>query len=113
MSSQAGQQSQHQRRRRRAPAGGSCHTPILLLNCCSALLPPPEEHDGLSRPCYFLDKVYHAQLAGADAVLVVNDDPGDLSTAVAPKDEDSSRSSGGLDGEREGGGEQVVDRSKG
>lgn len=46
---------------------------------------------GLARSCYFLDKVYNAQKAGADAVLVVNDHPGDLSTAVAPKDEDSTR----------------------
>jgi hypothetical protein len=46
---------------------------------------------GLARPCYFLDKALHAQLAGADALLVVNDGPGDLSTAVAPDDEDSSR----------------------
>jgi hypothetical protein len=45
----------------------------------------------LNRPCYFIDKAYHAQAAGADALLVVNDNPGDLSTAVAPKDEDSSR----------------------
>lgn len=49
------------------------------------------DHTGLSRPCYFIDKAYHAQAAGADALLVVNDNPGDLSTAVAPKDEDSSR----------------------
>jgi hypothetical protein len=46
---------------------------------------------GLSRPCYFIDKAYHAQLAGADALLVVNDNPGDLSTAVAPQDEVSDR----------------------
>jgi hypothetical protein len=44
------------------------------------------------RPCYFVDKAYHAQLAGADAVLVVNDEPGeDLSTAVAPDDEATGR----------------------
>lgn len=49
------------------------------------------DHTGLSRPCYFIDKAYHAQMAGADALLVVNDNPGDLSTAVAPKDEDSTR----------------------
>lgn len=52
---------------------------------------PPGDHTGLNRPCYFIDKAYHAQAAGADALLVVNDNPGDLSTAVAPKDEDSSR----------------------
>ncbi|WIA30662.1 hypothetical protein OEZ86_000736 [Tetradesmus obliquus] len=51
----------------------------------------PRDHTGLSRPCYFIDKAYHAQMAGADALLVVNDGPGDLSTAVAPKDEDSTR----------------------
>lgn len=51
----------------------------------------PGDHTGLSRPCYFIDKAYHAQVAGADALLVVNDNPGDLSTAVAPKDEDSTR----------------------
>jgi hypothetical protein len=45
-----------------------------------------------ARPCYFVDKAYHAQLAGADAVLVVNDEPGDdLSTAVAPEDEATGR----------------------
>lgn len=49
------------------------------------------DHTGLNRPCYFIDKAYHAQAAGADALLVINDNPGDLSTAVAPKDEDSSR----------------------
>lgn len=48
-----------------------------------------------ARPCYFLDKAWHAQQAGADALLVVNDTPGqDLSTAVAPTDEDSSRRAG-------------------
>ncbi len=45
----------------------------------------------MSRPCYFIDKVYHAQLAGADAVLVANDMPGDLSTAVPPLDEASTK----------------------
>lgn len=63
---------------------------------------------GLGRPCYFLDKAWHAQLAGADALLVVNDNPGDLSTAVAPDDEDSSREaqdltiSAGLISQRDG-----------
>jgi hypothetical protein len=52
---------------------------------------PSGDHTGLSRPCYFIDKAYNAQMAGADALLVVNDGPGDLSTAVAPKDEDSTR----------------------
>lgn len=56
-----------------------------------ATLPCAGDHTGLNRPCYFIDKAYHAQAAGADALLVVNDNPGDLSTAVAPKDEDSSR----------------------
>jgi hypothetical protein len=51
----------------------------------------PADDPSLKRPCYFLDKAYHAQLAGADALLVINDEPGDLSTAVAPKDEDSER----------------------
>eukprot|EP00879_Flechtneria_rotunda_P025785 GHRR01027431.1.p1 GENE.GHRR01027431.1~~GHRR01027431.1.p1 ORF type:complete len:246 (+),score=33.82 GHRR01027431.1:159-896(+) len=51
----------------------------------------PRDHTGLPRPCYFIDKAYHAQMAGADALLVVNDNLGDLSTAVAPKDEDSTR----------------------
>lgn len=50
-----------------------------------------EDSIDLKRPCYFLDKALHAQQAGADALLVVNDHDGDLSTAVAPKDEDSSR----------------------
>mmetsp|Transcript_29301 Transcript_29301/g.64826 ORF Transcript_29301/g.64826 Transcript_29301/m.64826 type:complete len:785 (+) Transcript_29301:192-2546(+) len=39
-------------------------------------------------PCFFINKVYNAQLAGADAVLVVNDEDGDdLSTAVVPDDD--------------------------
>jgi len=38
-------------------------------------------------PCYFLLKAYNAQAAGADAVLVVNDEDGDLSTAVVPDEE--------------------------
>ncbi|GAX83867.1 hypothetical protein CEUSTIGMA_g11292.t1 [Chlamydomonas eustigma] len=39
-------------------------------------------------PCYFVKKVYYAQQAGADAVLVVNDVAGaDLSTAIAPDEE--------------------------
>eukprot|EP00199_Chlamydomonas_sp_CCMP681_P001122 CAMPEP_0119103792 /NCGR_PEP_ID=MMETSP1180-20130426/2167_1 /TAXON_ID=3052 ORGANISM="Chlamydomonas cf sp, Strain CCMP681" /NCGR_SAMPLE_ID=MMETSP1180 /ASSEMBLY_ACC=CAM_ASM_000741 /LENGTH=797 /DNA_ID=CAMNT_0007088383 /DNA_START=241 /DNA_END=2634 /DNA_ORIENTATION=+ len=38
-------------------------------------------------PCYFLKKVYNAQMAGADAVLVANDENGDLSTAIVPDDE--------------------------
>jgi hypothetical protein len=58
---------------------------------CSAAVCVSGDHTGLNRPCYFIDKAYHAQVAGADALLVVNDNPGDLSTAVAPKDEDSSR----------------------
>ncbi|GFR48708.1 hypothetical protein Agub_g10664 [Astrephomene gubernaculifera] len=37
--------------------------------------------------CYFLDKVFNAQEAGADAVLIANDEPGELSTAVAPEDD--------------------------
>jgi len=49
------------------------------------------EAESLPRPCFFLDKAYHAQQAGADALLVINDNEGDLSTAVAPKDEDSTR----------------------
>jgi hypothetical protein len=38
-----------------------------------------------------LEKAYQAQMAGADALLVANDHAGDLSTAVAPDDEDSTR----------------------
>ncbi|KAG2428538.1 hypothetical protein HYH02_014342 [Chlamydomonas schloesseri] len=41
--------------------------------------------------CYFLDKVFNAQAAGADAVLVANDEPGQLSTAVAPEDDDTAK----------------------
>eukprot|EP00198_Chlamydomonas_reinhardtii_P011849 XP_001701186.1 vacuolar sorting receptor [Chlamydomonas reinhardtii] len=41
--------------------------------------------------CYFLDKVFNAQAAGADAVLVANDAPGELSTAVAPEDDDTAK----------------------
>ena len=39
--------------------------------------------------CYFVTKVYHAQEAGADAVLVVNDKPGEanLTTAIPPEEE--------------------------
>ncbi|KXZ50058.1 hypothetical protein GPECTOR_18g38 [Gonium pectorale] len=40
--------------------------------------------------CFFLDKVYNAQQAGADAVIVANDEPGELSTAVAPMDDDTA-----------------------
>ena len=64
----------------------------------------PAEDAVLQRPCYFLDKVYHAQLAGADAVLVANDHPGDLSTAVAPKDEGSKRWGGAAPHGRRGAG---------
>lgn len=47
--------------------------------------PPADRARG---PCYFVSKVYHAQLAGADAVLVVNNVPGDdLSTAIVPEEE--------------------------
>ena len=63
----------------------ACFWPCLLVLLAAG------DHTGLNRPCYFIDKAYHAQAAGADALLVVNDNPGDLSTAVAPKDEDSSR----------------------
>ncbi|GBF87811.1 vacuolar-sorting receptor-like protein [Raphidocelis subcapitata] len=49
-----------------------------------------------SRPCYFLSKALHAQAAGADALLVVNDGPGDLSTAVPPRDEGAARALAGL-----------------
>ena len=39
--------------------------------------------------CYFVSKVYQAQEAGADAVLVVNDKPGEanLTTAITPDEE--------------------------
>lgn len=48
--------------------------------------------DTTDPPCYFLHKVYYAQLAGADAVLVVNDQPGtELSTAVPPEEEEAAR----------------------
>ncbi|KAG2487035.1 hypothetical protein HYH03_014281 [Edaphochlamys debaryana] len=47
--------------------------------------------------CYFLDKIYHAQLAGADAVLVANDETGDLSTAVAPEDDDTAKTLAAID----------------
>ncbi|KAI8469825.1 MAG: hypothetical protein J3K34DRAFT_393772 [Monoraphidium minutum] len=46
---------------------------------------PPDSTTGLKRPCYFLDKAWHAQAAGADALLVVNDRGGDLSTARAER----------------------------
>jgi hypothetical protein len=62
---------------------------VVLSVCCGVV--HTGDHTGLNRPCYFIDKAYHAQAAGADALLVINDNPGDLSTAVAPKDEDSSR----------------------
>lgn len=48
-----------------------------------------------AHPCFFLTKALHAQAAGADALLVVNDGPGDLSTAVPPRDEGSARWGGG------------------
>lgn len=53
--------------------------------------PNAEDSTGLPRPCFFLEKAYQAQMAGADALLVANDHAGDLSTAVAPDDEDSTR----------------------
>ncbi len=41
------------------------------------------------QPCLFITKVWNAQLAGADAVIVANDVPGkELSTAVAPEEEE-------------------------
>ena len=55
---------------------------------------PGEAEGHLARPCYVLDKAWNAQQAGADALLVVNDHAGDLSTAVAPVDEDSTRWAG-------------------
>lgn len=52
---------------------------------CPCPKPPADRARG---PCYFVSKVYHAQLAGADAVLVVNNVPGDdLSTAIVPEEE--------------------------
>ncbi|KIZ02215.1 Vacuolar-sorting receptor 2 [Monoraphidium neglectum] len=52
---------------------------------------PREGTVDLKKPCYFLDKAWNSQLAGADAVLVVNDREGDLSTAVVPQDEGAAR----------------------
>jgi hypothetical protein len=64
------------------------HSTVLLLDRG----PRTKHASSADRPCYFVDKAYHAQLAGADAVLVVNDQPGeDLSTAVAPDDEATGR----------------------
>lgn len=42
-------------------------------------------------PCFFIDKVFNAQLAGADAVIIANDEPGEMSTAVAPDDSKSEQ----------------------
>jgi hypothetical protein len=68
----------------------------------------PRDAGALPEPCYFLRKAINAQAAGADAVLVVNDGPGDLSTAVAPTDEGSGCAAGPWSGRpaarREGGG---------
>ncbi|MEW5305678.1 MAG: hypothetical protein WDW36_008204 [Sanguina aurantia] len=50
----------------------------------------PSNLPGLA-PCYFLDKVWNAQMAGADAVLVANDRPGDLTTAEVPESDDILR----------------------
>lgn len=50
----------------------------------------PRDAAGLPQPCYFASKARNAQAAGADALLVVNDNAGDLSTAVAPHDEAGS-----------------------
>ncbi|GIM13209.1 hypothetical protein Vretimale_16388 [Volvox reticuliferus] len=41
-------------------------------------------------PCYFLDKVYNAQLLGADAVLVADDVDEPLTTAIAPDTNDTA-----------------------
>lgn len=51
----------------------------------------PRDAAGLPAPCFFVEKAFHAQAAGADALLVVNDRDGDLSTAVVPTDEDPGR----------------------
>ncbi|KIZ05710.1 Vacuolar-sorting receptor 2 [Monoraphidium neglectum] len=48
------------------------------------------EASRLPRPCFFVDKAWHAQQAGADAVLVVNDRGGELSTAVSPRDDEGA-----------------------
>lgn len=61
---------------------GTCPSLCLSYACTK----PPADH--ARGPCYFVSKVYHAQLAGADAVLVVNNVPGDdLSTAIVPEEE--------------------------